>query len=545
MNVQIRISGNDLADGAALRGRVYHDGALVADAERLAGSWQGMEGWAAGLARSNGFFALAHRRGEEVFAAVDRARSIPLFYAVRGNEAYLSDDARWVRDRLGAEEGAEPFATEFLLSSLVSGRDTLVAGMHQLTGGDLLRLAPGPGGMTAEVRPYWRYAGPSAPRGLPREELEERFDALLVRAFGRLMEVADGRTIVVPLSGGNDSRLVLAMLKRLGYPSLVTFTYGRPENREAVVSRRVAGLLDVPWHFVPYDNASWRRWFRSRERQDYYRMADGLSSLPLLLDWPAVGELRRQGIVPEGAVFTPGLSADLHAGSRSKRYPELYRPGLPPRDEVVQVLLRSGFALWDWSSREAELYPVLARRVAESLEDYERFDDGGQALEAWETRERQSKYIVNSVRAYEYWGCDWWLPFYDAEFLDFWPGVPVDLRMHRRFYRPFVERLFCRVAGLPEQAPPKTANHGWMGPAAKRLVINTPLYPLARSAYRVLRSYAEYERHLIAWYGMVPRDVFFRTPGWNSVISFLAAERLQRLDLLGGTRRRGNPAAAR
>jgi asparagine synthase (glutamine-hydrolysing) len=545
MNVQIRIDGSDLPGGTALRGRVYHDGSAVADAERLFSSWQGLDGWMAGLAGSNGFFAVAHRRGGEVFAAVDRARSIPLFYAVAGDRAYLSDDARWVRDRLGAAEGGEPAATEFLLSSFVSGRDTLVPGMHQLTGGDVLRLAPGPRGVDAEVRPYWRYAGPSAPRDVPAEGLDARFDALLVRAFTRLAEVADGRLIVVPLSGGNDSRLVLAMLKRIGYPSLAAFTYGRPENREAVVSREVARLLDVPWHFVPYDNASWRRWFRSQERRDYYRMADGLSSLPLLLDWPAVGELRRQGIAPEGSVFVPGLSADLHAGSRSKRYPQLYRPGLPPRDEVVRVLLRSGFALWDWSSRERELYPVLAERVAASLEDYGRFSDGGQALEAWETRERQSKYIVNSVRSYEFWGYDWWLPFYDAEFLDFWPGVPAELRMHRRFYRPFVERLFCRVAGLPEQAQPRTANHGWVGPAAKRLVLNTPLYPLARSAYRLLRSYAEYDRHLIAWYGMVPRDVFLRTPGWNSVVSFLSAERLQRLDLLGGTRRRGNPAAAR
>jgi asparagine synthase (glutamine-hydrolysing) len=230
-----------------------------------------------------------------------------------------------VRDRLGAGEGHEPATTDFLLTSFVLGRDTLVPGMHQLAAGEVLRLAPGPRGAEAEVRRYWQYADAPDPAVRP-EELAERLDAVLTRCFGRLVEFADGRTIVVPLSGGNDSRLLLAMLKRLGYPSLQAFTYGRPDNREAVVSRRVAELPGVPWHFVPYDNASWRRCFLSAERGDYYRMA----SLPLLVDWPAVGGLQRRGVAPGGSVFVPGLCADLHAGSRSKRFPQLYRPG-PPR----------------------------------------------------------------------------------------------------------------------------------------------------------------------------------------------------------------------
>jgi asparagine synthase (glutamine-hydrolysing) len=544
MNVHIRLDGQDLSTGTWVRGHAFHDGAAVADMDRLCASWHVLEEWAAGMRRTNGFFAVVQRRGGEVFASVDRARSIPLFYAVAGGQAYLSDDARWVCGRMGAREGGEPAATEYLLSTFVTGRDTLVPGLHQLTGADVLRLAPGPAGMQAELRRYWEYADAPDP-SVRRDELNDRFEGVLTRSFQRLIQVADGRPIVVPLSGGNDSRLLLTMLKRLKYPSLTAFTYGRPDNREAVVSKQVAELLGVPWHFISYDNRSWRKWFRSPERRAYYDMADGLSSLPLLLDWPAVGELKRRGIAPEGSVFVPGLSADLHAGSRSKRFPQLYRPGLPPREQVVQVLLRSSFALWDWSGREAELHPVLAERVAAGLGDYSRFSDGGQALEAWETRERQSKYTVNSVRAYEFWGYDWWVPFWDAEFLDFWPDVPVDLRMSRKLYRPFVERMFAEATGLPQAEQPPTANHGWVGPAAKRLVLNTPLYPLARSAYRLVRSYAEYDRHLIAWYGMVPRDVFLRTSGWNSVLSFLTAERLGRMDLLGGSRRPGNPVMAR
>jgi asparagine synthase (glutamine-hydrolysing) len=544
MNVSIRIDGREPTGATALRGRLYHDGGVPGDLDALCAGWDGLDGWAAELRRTNGFFALAHRRGAEVFAAVDRVRSIPLFWGTAGDEAYLSDDAHWVAGRLGAGEGHEPAATEFLLAGFVTGNDTLVPGVRQLAAGDVLRLAPGPGGMAAEVRRWWAYGGAGDP-SVRREELEARFDAMMERIVGRLAEVAGGRPIVVPLSGGNDSRLLLTMLKRLKYPSLIAFTYGRPENHEAVVSRRVAEMLGVPWHFVPYDNASWRRWFQSEERGAYYRMADGLSSLPLLQDWPAVGELRRRGIAPEGSVFAPGLSADLQAGSRSKRYPQVYRPGVTPRDELVRLLLRSGFGLWDWTRREDELYPVLAARVLDGLGDYARFDDGGRAMEAWDSRERVSKYIVNSVRAYEFWGYDWWIPFWDAEWLDFWADVPVDMRMDVAFYRGCVERIFGEVTGVPARGRPATARHGWVGPMVKRLVLTTPLYPLVRSAYGLVRAYAEYDRHFMAWYGMVPRDVFLRTRGWNSAASFLTAERMGRLDLSGGSRARSAPVVGR
>ena len=528
-------------DETQLRGRLYQGpDAVPADAlHALCAGWGGVEGWAEGLRAASGCFALVHRRGDEVLAAVDRARSIPLFYALHGGDAWLSDDAHWVAERTGAAEGQEPAATEFLLGGFVSGRDTLAAGVHQLPAGDLLRLRDDGAAVHAEPHRWFRFLH-HPDREAGEAVLAERLDAALLTVFARLADYAGGRTIAVPLSGGYDSRLALAMLRRLEYPRLLAFTYGRPHNREAVISQEVARQLGVPWHFVEYDNEQWRRWFLSEDRRRYYRMADGLSSLPLLQDWPAVGVLRARGTLPEDTVFAPGLSADIPAGSRSKRYPELYRPELPPREEVVRALVRSGFGLWDWSRREDEWYPLLAERVADSLGEYADFPDGASALESWESRERVSKYVVNSVRAYEFWGYDWWIPFWDREFLDFWTTVPVEMRLRKRLYTPYVERVFAAQAGVQREAQPPAAHHGSLLPRAKRWVLNTPLYPLARDAYRQLRARSEYDRHLLAWFGAVPREVLRGTAGWNSLASFLAADRLGRLDLSGngnGSRR--------
>ena len=77
----------------------------------------------------------------------------------------------------------------------------------------------------------------------------------------------DHHQIVVPLSGGYDSRLVLAGLVAAGYRDLVTFTYGQPGSGEVRVSQRTAAALGVPWHGVAYTPAKWRAWRRSADAQ--------------------------------------------------------------------------------------------------------------------------------------------------------------------------------------------------------------------------------------------------------------------------------------
>jgi asparagine synthase (glutamine-hydrolysing) len=57
---------------------------------------------------------------------------------------------------------------------------------------------------------------------------------------------------VVPLSGGLDSRIIVAMLKRLGVEDVICFTYGKKGNREAEISRQVAEALGYRWYFVEY-----------------------------------------------------------------------------------------------------------------------------------------------------------------------------------------------------------------------------------------------------------------------------------------------------
>jgi asparagine synthase (glutamine-hydrolysing) len=484
------------------------------------------------LCQLNGLFSAIGTLADGQFAAaVDRTRSMPLFYGRKDGKLFLSDDARWVRQQVDDLASDPVSELEFELAGYITGPDTLHARVKQLQAGELLLVAAdGAPGVTTER--YFRYEHEEGP-ARSEDELRKELDAILVRAFERFVTLAHGRTIVVPLSGGYDSRLIAVMLKQLGYDNVVAYSYGRRGNEEAVVSRRVAANLGIRWEFTEYSEELWRRWWRTPEREEYGRFADGLCSVPVYQEWPAVWELKRRGLVPDDAIFAPGHSADAFPASRRTiGRADVYRDAEVVRETVIAAILRYTYSLWDWRARRAELAPLVMERIDAALGDLSRFHNSACAVEAWGIQERQAKFIVNAMRAYESWGYDWWLPFWDAEFAQFWMRCPVELRIGRRFSRSHIRELYQRVSGTEHQRSKSswTASGLSMLAAWGRAVGSR--IPLLGRLYERLRAPLKYRSHPLAWYGIVPRKVFLeRFRGSVNINSFLALEWLGRLRL--------------
>jgi len=489
------------------------------------------------LRELNGLFsAVGTLASGESVAAVDRTRSLPLFYGERDDGLLLSDDARWVRQQIGDEARDPVSELEFELAGYITGPDTIHARVKQLQAGELLLAADG--APIVKTERYFRYEHEEGPVR-SEEELREELDAILERAFERFIALAGGRCIVIPLSGGFDSRLIAVMLKRLGYDNVIAYSYGRRGNAEAEASRQVAASLGIRWEFCEYTEERWRRWWNTPQREEYGRFADGLCSLPVYQEWPAVWELRRRGLVPEDAIFAPGHSADAFPASRrTAAAARVYRDTGVVGETVLAAIIRYTYSLWDWSDRRDELAPLVARRIEAALGDFSRFHSSACAVEAWGIQERQAKFIVNAMRAYEYWGYDWWLPFWDAEFAQFWMRCPVELRIGRRFSRSHIRGLYERISGSRHRQAHTSwpliglsAMAGW-GRALGGSV------PVVGRLYERLRAPLKYGSHPLAWYGIVPRRFFLRSfRGSVNINSFLALEWLGRLKLGGGNER--------
>ena len=475
-------------DGQKLSGKPLMDHlATFEEAADLASSLPGL----------NGFYAFVVNNGNHLFAAVDRIRSIPIFYGNKGQDLFVSDDARWVREQISDVE-MDPLAREeFLLTGYVTGQDTLSPGVKQVQAGELVSFQQDPHGkIRIEQRRYYRYLHTDYFHA-SEDELHQKLDKVLVNIFNRLITYADGRTIVVPLSGGYDSRLIVLMLKRMGYENVVAFSYGRPGNHEAEISKQVAESIGIRWEFVEYSNDLWREWYESPEMKAYFDMAGNLASLPHIQDWPAVWVLQKEGRIPNNSIFVPGHSADLPAGSRSKSVPDLYL-GKVSNERLIDSIIGYHYSLFDWSKKKSEFYPFFEKKILEVLGDLDQYPDQSSAFESWDISERQPKFIVNSLRVYEFFGFDWWIPFWDKEFMDYWCRISPEKRLNQSLYIKFVDNLAKELGVLIQEK------------GTKGLFSNKKLISIAKRVLseeiknwlRKKRRLHSYKNDPMGWYGI-------------------------------------------
>ncbi|RAH38218.1 asparagine synthetase B family protein [Halomonas sp. SL1] len=449
------------------------------------------------LTKLNGFYAVVQHQPGQLFAAVDHIRSIPLFYGQRKDMVFLSDEAEWVRQQVGDETMDSLAREEFQLTGYVTGQDTLFPNVKQLQAGECVMITEHSDTPTVETQRYYRFLH-TEPQDYDKALLEEKLDRISVASIQRLIDYAGGRQIVVPLSGGYDSRLIVALLKRLGYENTLTFTYGVAGNKESQYSKRVADALGLRWHFVEYSNQLWREAWESEERWKYQKWGSGWSSVAHVQDWLAVKIMKENRVIDSDAVFVPGHSGDFVAGSH---IPDAAFTGeVLDLEDVSHALFQRHYNLapadflttqeFTWKTR------IKKKTEAKGIKAPWQYAD---AYEKWDWQERQAKFICNSVRVYEFFGYDWWMPLWDKEFVEFWQNVPLALRKNRTWCIGYIKKSYN------EQMSDKTEGLGNASESpVSHIKKKASKIPFARKVYSYIKPKKQ-NQHPLALYGRYGR----------------------------------------
>ncbi len=393
----------------------------------------------------NGFFSMIILQNEELIIAVDKTRSFPIFYRITENgQLIISDQASKLiknNDRMN-----DIAMAELLMTCYSSISDTSVREINQLQAGEYLHFKYINGKIIQERSEYFRIKQVTI-LDKNKGQLIKEAKRCFQKAIERLIKFANGRPIIIPLSGGYDSRLLIMLLKKLGYRNLLAYTYGISGNDESNVSKYVAEKLNVQWLFIEYRPDLWKRWIESELFDEYEEFAWNLSSIPHIQDWPAVNILKEKKLLENG-IFVPGHSGDFLGG---KQIPLslMYRKSLSKRSLIRAIWKRHyvNFSLNDvcvlLRLNEIDTRRSLKERIAKYLSDapiLERY----QALDSYENefwKNKLSKFIINSMRVYEFFDYEWWLPFYDSELVLFWKSVPIEWRFNKVLYNEIVETM--------------------------------------------------------------------------------------------------------
>jgi asparagine synthase (glutamine-hydrolysing) len=389
------------------------------------------------LASVIGHFAIAATGPGWAFAAVDWVRSIPLAIAQVDGTWTIDDRPERLRQRAGfGVTGIDPDAALAIGmagysiddAALYRGMQLLVPGEHAfIENGNLTRHR------------YYIYR-PWQVRQDSSEALEAGLKDLTLYLIERMLGTLGGRTLIIPLSAGRDSRLIASAAKHLGYKNVRCFTYGRAGNFEAKASRAIAERLGYRWTFVPATIGKHRRFFDSHAYERYLEFADSGCSLPFVQDMAPLMELKASGYVPDDAVIVNGNSGDYISGNHVPESMWVPAQGLSDDarwQRIMDALLKKHFSLWRLlatpqnNARIARLLRGSIARAGGALADPE--TDHG-LYEYAEFQDRQCRYVITGQRIYEFLGHEWRLPLWDNDYLKFWEGVPLAQKAGQGLY---------------------------------------------------------------------------------------------------------------
>ncbi len=370
-----------------------------------------------------------------VLAAVDRLRSVPVFYTMLPGRFVLTASAQDAQRQRSHREIDDLAALEFLLVGYVTGDATLYKNVHQVQPGEIIEFDPN--GQSAQPRSerYHRFL-PRQYSTASEEELEEELAAVCDEVFAPLAANTDGGKIVIPLSGGLDSRLVAWMVKKHGSGDVLCYSYGRKGNEESDCSRRIAEALGFEWRFVEFSGDVWTQAIASKEMREYWWYGSKGVSLPFIQDFPAITRLMGQEGFPYDPIFFPGHIGDMLAGSQ---IPAAYdRLEASPKDVgVADQLLKTYYWNWPLESLPKKGDLVLSlhdkvKRLSDAPASYEGCSPVAR-YEMWSADNRHGLFIINSVRAYEFFSARWRM-LCDYRFMDFYLKVPIEYRVGKRLY---------------------------------------------------------------------------------------------------------------
>lgn len=389
----------------------------------------------------DGFFSIIVRYTHGWWLISDKLRSRPLFYRHTASGWKIADNARQL---LLATDTIDAVAEEeYLHCGYVTGSGTLIANLYQLEAAQIIQLADkSPHATTSYYSVFWPQNAPNS--DLTEAQWHSELDQALTAATARLIKLAAGRTILLPLSGGYDSRALAIYLKKSAYSNVQCFTFGKANSFEITVAENVSKTLGFPLHKVLYTAATWKKLKACQRFANYQQIIHNLCSVPNVQVYPALQYLLDNGLITTEVLVVPGHTGDFVSGG--------HIPAIAGSNDLISAL--NAIIKRHYDFNREPLSQALVTKLQAQLEQMWPHPPTAvlaiSAAEAWNYRERQVKFIVNSNRYYDFWQLDWWMPLWDWQFVSVWQNVPLALRRNKRLWINFVNSQFVALGGTAD-----------------------------------------------------------------------------------------------
>ncbi|MDO4692153.1 MAG: asparagine synthase C-terminal domain-containing protein [Porphyromonadaceae bacterium] len=439
-----------LGEAFTTSGRLIREGALAVHFAQCLN----LEQWLERCDALNGCWAVGLSSPSGQYLAVDHRATRSLYYRLRDEELWVSENGF---DLLVAEDYPtvpnEEIALYFSRWGFTPREETLHPEIKRLPAGYALHHTSGKGIRLARYTGSWRRC--TLAGALAYEEAKRQMRILMEQAMDRMAEVIGKRTILLPLTGGRDSRLIAVSLIARGFKDQIrAFTYGRHEStKEVKRARTIAEKLGLSHRFICTIPSEYSEsgYLQDPEALRYLEYICGLGSGYFFGEFTS-GRHYAQTLEKE-CIVLPGHAGDILGGAHLQHRPKLGRNHR--KGNLRRMVYFEGAGRVLDSSEEQKIADMLGQQLAlypSELNERELF-------EVFRTLEISSKYYINSSRGWRYWGYKVWLPYLDRDLADFVYSLPPDYRYGKRIYEELTDEYFASygVAMLDDASEYRTS----------------------------------------------------------------------------------------
>ena len=384
----------------------------------------------------DGHFTLVVQKDDLTFVAVDKIRSTPVFFTKVKNDFFIDYDPKNLVKLTEFNKLIDKDAKlELFMSGFTIGNKTIYKKLNTLKAGEIVLFQNN----NYERLQYYKYFG---------EILNKNFDEYLadlskvtLNIFRKMLKQIGNRQIIIPLSAGNDSRLIASVLKHLGAKNVKCYSYGTKGNFEAKIAKTIANKLGYEWKFIPLTHKSEKKYYASNDYKKYLDFSETFCSLPYFQSLSTIKYLKDLNWIEKDAIFINGNTGDFISGGHIRVNKEdslesNYNIDLRKKN-ILDQLIKKHFSLWGYLKTENNLKQIkknLWYEITNACGDMENKYKDHLFYEYSEFIDRQSKYVISGQKVYEYYGYHWRIPLWDDEYLFFWQKVPIDYKLKQKLY---------------------------------------------------------------------------------------------------------------
>ena len=381
----------------------------------------------------DGFYAAVFKRQDFVIATVDSICSIPLFYSATNGEFIIDSHAPSLVKKVGLTEFNNDAIIALSMSGFTIGKDTIYKELIAIKSSQLIVFENQKPLKIIQNYQYQPWNVVQNSRAAYQKELAK----ITLNILKKVIKELNGRQVVIPLSAGNDSRLIASGLKHLGYENVKCYSYGVNGNFESKIAKKIALKLGYDYKFVPLTLYSENRFYKSIEFQKYLEFSDNCMAVPAIQSLSTIKYLKESRWIDQNAIFINGNSGDFISGAHASLLIQSSFEGKTAKEReesIYEEIIKKHYSLWGYLKTQNNLGNIRQQLKNEMPVKPSSSDKDHGIYEYSEFVNRQCKYVVNNQRVYEFYGYEWRLPLWDMEYLKFWQEVPAKYKNNQNLY---------------------------------------------------------------------------------------------------------------